>query len=182
MVCGAAANVKTGNIFPASFHDKGPDVFLRSSRLFARSSPEMMEIYDSTEGFIKVSPFTYEPVRGIELWLKSDDDLILKVECEYVSEETHLIINLFPQYLSTSPQAEDANFVPHTRQTLEFIKKNPFPSITIFPDGRPRCYRLDEYGQWSQINFDNNVFFGHNMPISNNFSYRAKPFTNQFKH
>lgn len=79
IVTGAAANVKTGNIFPASFLDRGPDNLLRSSRILARGSPEMLEIYDSSVGFLKVGPFNYEPVRGIDLWLKSGDELILKV-------------------------------------------------------------------------------------------------------
>jgi N-terminal asn amidase, putative (fragment) len=57
----------------------------------------------------------------------------------------------FLQHLSTSPEAEGADFVSSVRQALLFIHKNPFPSVTIFADNRPRCYRKDDYGNWIRL-------------------------------
>ncbi|XP_074601343.1 N-terminal amidohydrolase 1 [Brevipalpus obovatus] len=156
IVRGIAVYVKTGEIFPASFVDKGPDVPLRSSRLLTSGSPGMLEIYDSYNGFMKIGPFNYQPVRGIDLWLAGGDDLILK-------------------HLSTSPEAEDANFVNETRRTLTFIRDNPFPSITVFPEEKPRYYAKDEYGNW--------VLVTHNSYYSpDTFHLKSKNFaSNQLK-
>lgn len=91
IVTGIAVYVKTGEIFPASFVDKGPDVPLRSSRLLASGSSEMLEIYDSYNGYMKIGPFNYEPVRGIDLWLAGGDDLILNVS--YQKKQLAIILH-----------------------------------------------------------------------------------------
>ena len=129
VIHGLAVNVKSGDIFPANFADKGPDLALRSSRLLYPGSPEMLNVYESYYGVLKIGPFCYQPVRCIDDWIKFDDDIILKC-------------------LSTSPEAESPDYVRETRQALQFIKKHPFPSITVFSNGS-RFYRKDEYGQWT---------------------------------
>ena len=70
VIHGAAINVKTGDIFPATFLDQGPDIPLRSSRFFSPGSREMLDVYDTQGGLLRIGPFNYQPVRSIDLWLK----------------------------------------------------------------------------------------------------------------
>ncbi|XP_054159418.1 protein N-terminal asparagine amidohydrolase-like [Oppia nitens] len=132
VIYGIAVNVKTGDIFPATFTDKGPDIPLRSARYYT-GCHEMLDIYDSNMSLLRIGPFNYSPMRGVDLWLQQSDEFIL-------------------QHLSTSPEVEPPNFVMSARTTLKFIQKNPFPGVTIFADNRPRYYRKDDLtGQWLPI-------------------------------
>ncbi|CAG2103664.1 unnamed protein product [Medioppia subpectinata] len=132
IVYGIGVNVKTGEFFAATFTDKGPDISLRSARYYT-GCHEMLDIYDTTMGLLRIGPFNYRPMRGVDLWLSQDDDFILK-------------------HLSTSPDVEPPNFVMDARATLKFIQQHPFPGVTIFPDNRPRYYRKDDLtGQWVPI-------------------------------
>lgn len=49
-------------------------------------------MYDISSGLLKIGPFNYEPSRGVDLWLKQSDELIL-------------------QHLSTTPDVEPPHFV-----------------------------------------------------------------------
>lgn len=51
-----------------------------------------MDIYDSNLGLLRIGPFNYEPLRGVDLWLEQSDEFIL-------------------QHLSTSPEVEPPHFV-----------------------------------------------------------------------
>ncbi|RWS01287.1 protein N-terminal asparagine amidohydrolase-like protein, partial [Dinothrombium tinctorium] len=132
IIYGISVNIKTGEIFPSTFVEKGPEFALRSSRIFAGGSSDMQEVYETQMFIFKINPFNYEPMRGIELWLNEGDDFIL-------------------QHLSTSPEAEPPHFVTDVKSALSFIHQNPFPSVTVFPENRPLYFRKDEFGQWIPI-------------------------------
>jgi protein N-terminal asparagine amidohydrolase len=68
----------------------------------------VLDIYDSQLGMLRIGPFNYEPMRGIDLWLSQNDEFIL-------------------QHLSTTPDVEPPHFVMQVRATLKFIQDNQFP-------------------------------------------------------
>lgn len=129
---GLGVNVKTGEIFPATFPDKGPEMALRSARHFT-GAHQMLDVYDCHLGLLRIGPFSYEPLRGVDLWLEQADDFILR-------------------HLSTSPEVEPPHFVLQVRASLKYIRDHPFPLVTIFRDNRPHFYRKDENGAWLPVN------------------------------
>lgn len=131
VIYGIGINVKSGEIFPATFPDKGPDQPLRCARHFT-GCYEMIDIYDYNLGVLRIGPFNYEPMRGINLWLSQSDDFLL-------------------QHLSTSPEVESPHFAIQVRETLKYIQQHPFPGVTVFPDNRPHFFQKDENGMWVQI-------------------------------
>lgn len=131
VIYGIGVNVKNGEIFPASFPDKGPDMALRCARHFTRCY-EMLDVYDCNLSLLRIGPFNYEPLRGVDLWLSQNDDFIR-------------------QHLSTSPEVEPPSFALQVRSTLKFIQQNPFPGVTVFPDNRPHFFRKDEHGIWVPV-------------------------------
>ncbi|GIY64757.1 protein N-terminal asparagine amidohydrolase [Caerostris darwini] len=131
VIYGIGLNIKNGEIFPATFPDKGPDFPLRCARYFT-GCYEMLDIYDCHLGMLRIGPYNYEPLRGVDLWLSQNDEFIL-------------------QHLSTSPDVEPQAFVPQVRATLKYIQQNPFPGITVFPDNRPHFYQKDESGNWIRV-------------------------------
>ena len=88
IIYGIGVNVKTGEIFPANFPDKSPDVSLRCARQLT-GCREMIDIYDTLMGLLRIGPFNYSPMRGVDLWLAQNDEFILKVNLFYF---IHLII------------------------------------------------------------------------------------------
>lgn len=52
----------------------------------------MLDIYDNGVGMLRIGPFNYDPLRGVDLWLEQSDDFIL-------------------QHLSTTPAVEPPHFV-----------------------------------------------------------------------
>ncbi|XP_014207216.1 protein N-terminal asparagine amidohydrolase [Copidosoma floridanum] len=134
IIYGVGLNVKTNEIFPATFPDKGPDAQLRCARHLT-GGQQVLDIYDYTLGLLRIGPFNYEPLRGVDLWLAQSDQFIL-------------------QHLSTSPEVELPHFVSQIRATLKYIQDNPFPAITVFPDNKPRYYRRDEHtGNWMALRY-----------------------------
>ena len=90
----------------------------------------MLEIYDCSREELRIGPFSYEPMRAVDIWLQQSDDFLL-------------------QSLSTSPEVAPPHFVPHLRSTLKRIKDDPYPSVTLFHSNLPRYYRKDDAsGQW----------------------------------
>jgi len=132
-IYGIGVNVKTGEIFPANFPDKGPEIPLRAARHFS-GTQQVLDVYDCNLGLMRIGPFNYEPLRGVDLWLQQGDEFIL-------------------QHLSTSPEVEPPHFVMQVRATLKHIQEHPFPAVTIFPDNRPHFYRKDESGAWIQVRY-----------------------------
>uniref|UniRef100_A0A7N6FAK9 N-terminal asparagine amidase n=1 Tax=Anabas testudineus TaxID=64144 RepID=A0A7N6FAK9_ANATE len=114
IVYGIGVNVKTGDVFPASFPYKGPAEELRSARTF--TGGQMADIYDSSQGHVRIGPCKWSPNLDIAFWLSQDDDTILK-------------------YLSTSPMAEPPYFVQHMKSTIRFILEHP-NSDSLFSAGQ----------------------------------------------
>ncbi|CAB1344524.1 unnamed protein product [Coregonus sp. 'balchen'] len=130
VVYGIGINMKTGEVFPASFPYKGPAEELRSARTF--TGGQMADIYDSSKGEVKIGPCKWSPNLDISFWLSQDDDTILK-------------------YLSTSPMAEPPHFVQHIKSTIQFLLEHP-SSDSVFPGGQPQQYRRTEQGDWENVN------------------------------
>lgn len=128
VVYGIGINVKTGEVFPASFPHKGPAEELRSARTF--TGGQMAEIYDSSRRLVKIGPCKWSPNLDIAFWLAQDDDTILK-------------------YLSTSPMAEPPHFVQHMKSTIQFLLQHP-NSDSLFPGGQPQLYHRNERGDWER--------------------------------
>jgi len=134
IITGIGINVKTGEIFPATFPDKGPDQALRTAR-FLTGVSQVLDIYDCNLGLLRIGPFNYEPLRGVDLWLEQSDDFIL-------------------QHLSTAPEVEPPHFVMQIRATLKYIQDNQFPAVTVFRDNRPHYFRRDEHsGLWTPVRY-----------------------------
>ncbi|XP_056136303.1 protein N-terminal asparagine amidohydrolase isoform X2 [Lampris incognitus] len=126
--CITGVNVKTGEVFPASFPQKGPAEELRSARTF--TGGQMADIYDSSRGLVKIGPCKWSPNLDIAFWLSQNDDTILK-------------------YLSTSPMAEPPHFVQHIKSTIQFLLEHP-NSDSLFPGGQPQLYHRMEQGEWKR--------------------------------
>jgi protein N-terminal asparagine amidohydrolase len=113
---------------------------------------QVLDIYDCSLGLLRIGPFNYEPLRGVDLWLEQSDDFIL-------------------QHLSTSPDVEPPHFVmqvsveaastrvtifSQVRATLKYIQDNQFPAVTVFRDNRPHYFRRDEHsGIWTPVRYWN---------------------------
>ncbi|XP_062129224.1 protein N-terminal asparagine amidohydrolase isoform X2 [Drosophila sulfurigaster albostrigata] len=133
IIYGVGVNIKTGEIFPATFPDRGPDQQLRNARIFMGAQTQVLDVYDSANGMLRIGPFNYDPLRGADLWLSQTDEFLL-------------------QHLSSSPDVEPPHFAPQTRATIRFIQENQFPAVTVFRDNRPRYYRRDDAtGCWGLI-------------------------------
>ncbi|XP_070140327.1 protein N-terminal asparagine amidohydrolase isoform X1 [Drosophila kikkawai] len=132
IIYGVGVNIKTGEIFPATFPDRGPDRELRDARIFM-GAQSVLDVYDSSLGMLRIGPFNYDPLRGADLWLSQTDEFLL-------------------QHLSSSPDVEPPHFAPQTRATIKFIQENQFPAVTVFRDNRPRYFRRDDAtGCWVLI-------------------------------
>ncbi|XP_029006330.1 protein N-terminal asparagine amidohydrolase [Betta splendens] len=129
IVYGIGVDVKKGDVFPASFSYKGPAEELRSARTF--TGGQMADIYDSSQGYVKIGPCKWSPNLDIAIWLSQDDDTILK-------------------YLSTSPMAEPPYFVQHMKSTIQFILQHP-STDSLFPAGQPQLYHRTERGEWERV-------------------------------
>ena len=57
----------------------------------------MLDIYDANLGLLRIGPFNYEPLRGVDLWLQQTDEFIV-------------------QHLSPSPEVEAPNFAMKVRR------------------------------------------------------------------
>ncbi|XP_036383825.1 protein N-terminal asparagine amidohydrolase [Megalops cyprinoides] len=129
IVYGIGVNVKTGEVFPATFPCRGPAEELRSARTF--TGGQMAEIYDSSKSQVKIGPCRWSPNSDIAFWLTQDDATILK-------------------YLSTSPLAEPPHFVQHIKSTIRFLLEHPSPD-SLFPGGLPQLFRRTEQGDWERV-------------------------------
>ncbi|XP_045464482.1 protein N-terminal asparagine amidohydrolase isoform X1 [Harmonia axyridis] len=134
IIYGIGLNIKTGDIFPATFPDKGPDLSLRMAR-YLTGVTQVSDIYDYNLGLLRIGPFNYQPLRGVDLWLEQSDEFIL-------------------QHLSDSPEVEPPHIVMQLRATLKYIQDNQFPAITVFRDNKPHYFRRDEQsGTWIPVSF-----------------------------
>ncbi|KAB1263732.1 Protein N-terminal asparagine amidohydrolase [Camelus dromedarius] len=125
-----AVNVKTAEIYRASFQDRGPEEELRAAR--ALTGGPMISIYDAKTEQLRIGPYSWMPFPHVDFWLQQDDKQIL-------------------ENLSTSPLAEPPHFVEHIRSTLMFLKKHPSPTNTLFPGNKALLYKKNEDGLWEKI-------------------------------
>ena len=96
---------------------------------------QMLEVYDCSREELRIGPFSYEPMRAVDIWLQQGDDFLL-------------------QSLSSSPEVAPPLFVPNLRTTLRRIKDDPYPSVTLFHNNLPRYYRKDgATGQWIRFHY-----------------------------
>ncbi|XP_077131231.1 protein N-terminal asparagine amidohydrolase isoform X2 [Ranitomeya variabilis] len=124
-------NVKTGEICKAKFEDRQPDEDLRSA--YTLAGGDMVNIYDAEMEQLNIGPYSWMPLPNMEFWLHQEDKEILA-------------------YFSTSPEAEPPHFVQHMKSSLQYLKDNPHPQVSVFPDGKPRSYKKQADGQWERIN------------------------------
>ena len=133
LVYGVGVNVKNGTLFPANFLDKGPDLDMRTARILTGGEKVgMLDIYSSEREELRVGPFSYLPMRSVDIWLDQSDDFIL-------------------QSLTPCPEVvpDKSLFVRQVRDTLRLVKSHPYPSVTLFHSNPPRSYRKDDIsGHW----------------------------------
>ncbi|PNI88266.1 NTAN1 isoform 1 [Pan troglodytes] len=130
VIYGIAVNIKTAEIYRASFQDRGPEEQLRAARTLAGGP--MISIYDAETEQLRIGPYSWTPFPHVDFWLHQDDKQIL-------------------ENLSTSPLAEPPHFVEHIRSTLMFLKKHPSPANTLFPGNKALLYKKNEDGLWEKI-------------------------------
>uniref|UniRef100_UPI00398E8635 protein N-terminal asparagine amidohydrolase n=1 Tax=Pristiophorus japonicus TaxID=55135 RepID=UPI00398E8635 len=129
VIYGIGVNVKTGEIFRATFPDKGPDEDTRSARTFMGGS--MLSIYDAKVKEVQIEPYQWIPFPDAQFWLQQNDQVIL-------------------QNFSTSPLVEPAHFVEHMRSIFRFL--NDYPAgESLFPKGRSRIFKKNADGLWERI-------------------------------
>ncbi|XP_073399029.1 protein N-terminal asparagine amidohydrolase [Dendrobates tinctorius] len=131
IIYGLAVNVKTGEICRAKFEDRQPDEALRSA--YTLAGGDMVNIYDAETEQLNIGPYSWMPLPNIDFWLHQEDKEIL--DC-----------------FSTSPEAEPPHFVQHMKSSLQYLKDNPRPQVSVFPDGKSRSYKKQADGQWERIN------------------------------
>ncbi|MBV95253.1 Protein N-terminal asparagine amidohydrolase, partial [Eschrichtius robustus] len=130
VIYGIAVNIKTSEIYRASFQDRGPEEELRAAR--ALTGGPMISIYDAKTEQLRIGPYSWMPFPHVDFWLQQDDKQIL-------------------ENLSTSPLAEPPHFVEHIRSTLMFLKKYPSPANMLFPGNKALLYKKNEDGLWEKI-------------------------------
>merc|ERR1712025_815782 len=92
----------------------------------------MFNIYDCVREELTVGPFTYSPMRAVDIWLQQSDQFLL-------------------QSLSPCPEAvqDPQAFVRRLRNSLNLVRAHPYPSVTIFPANQSRTYSRAASGVWS---------------------------------
>ena len=94
---------------------------------------QLLEIYDCSREELRIGPFSYEPMRAVDIWLQQSDEFLL-------------------QSLSSVPEVVPPHFVQQLRTTLKRIKDDPYPAVTIFNSNCPRYYRKDSnLGHWLRV-------------------------------
>lgn len=123
IVFGVAVGIQDGEIFPATFEDKGPDECIRHARIFTRIK-KMTEVYNSRYQELRILPYEYKKDISwmISFCLSAPDKKVL-------------------EHLSSSPHCEPSDFVENTKATLHHILTHPKPLKTIFPGGKPRVHK-----------------------------------------
>ena len=133
LLYGVGVYVKNGIMFPASFMDRGPDMDMRLARtLTGGEGVCMLDIYAPEREELRIGPFSYLPMRSVDIWLTQSDDFIL-------------------QSLTPCPEvvADREMFVRHVRATLKLVKSHPYPSVTVFHTNTPRVYKMNDVsGHW----------------------------------
>ncbi|XP_069726454.1 protein N-terminal asparagine amidohydrolase isoform X3 [Phaenicophaeus curvirostris] len=77
IIYGIAVNVKTAEIFPATFPEKGPDEDLRSAHIL--TGARLTNIYDAKMEQLHIGPYFWRPFPHVDFWLEQDDKQILQL-------------------------------------------------------------------------------------------------------
>ncbi|XP_063199871.1 protein N-terminal asparagine amidohydrolase isoform X2 [Chroicocephalus ridibundus] len=77
IIYGVAVNVKTAEIFPATFPEKGPDEDLRSAHILTGAT--LTNIYDAKMEQLHIGPYFWRPFPHVDFWLEQDDKEILQL-------------------------------------------------------------------------------------------------------
>ncbi|XP_053936367.1 protein N-terminal asparagine amidohydrolase isoform X3 [Cuculus canorus] len=77
IIYGIAVNVKTAEIFPATFPEKGPDEDLRSAHIL--TGARLTNIYDAKTEQLHIGPYFWRPFPHVDFWLEQDDKQILQL-------------------------------------------------------------------------------------------------------
>uniref|UniRef100_A0A914URZ4 Protein N-terminal asparagine amidohydrolase n=1 Tax=Plectus sambesii TaxID=2011161 RepID=A0A914URZ4_9BILA len=126
-ITGVAICLKSGQVVPAIFADRGPDLPLRMTSC----TEGMRNVYDYERSVMSIQPFLYWPISRAGRLLSMSDEWFL-------------------QNLSTSPHCEPADFVANMRASIQFAIDNPSPEKLF--NGRPREYQRDnQTGRWKMI-------------------------------
>ncbi len=131
IIYGLGVDVRTGEIFRATFPDKGPAMDVRSACHFA-GFDKLVNIYDTEKCELVIGPFTWTPWREVEQWL-------------YVPKP------FIRRYLSTSPEQEPEYFEDHVRAALRVLHQHPEPDKSLFPDKLPWKYKKQADGSWMKL-------------------------------
>ena len=132
IVYGVSYDRQMNVIQPAHFTSQEPDLPIRSaSRTII--SDEMLEIYNPDNDAVIIPPFTYSSNTSFfETAIKLPDNIML-------------------QEFSTSPLVEPPRFCKLIRDSYRVFIDNPKPFKTLFPDGKPRVYKMNSTGIWNLI-------------------------------
>ncbi|GFN78289.1 protein n-terminal asparagine amidohydrolase-like [Plakobranchus ocellatus] len=129
VIYGVAFDVRNGQLYRATFVDKGPDMAIRSARLYT-GGKENLKIYDPQTHKLKIGPFHYGRLPNVDIFLSLPGSQIR-------------------QFLSTSPEQEPESFVESVRATLIQLRDFPRPLQTVFKGGKSRIYSKDKStGKW----------------------------------
>uniref|UniRef100_F6Y4M6 N-terminal asparagine amidase n=1 Tax=Equus caballus TaxID=9796 RepID=F6Y4M6_HORSE len=97
IIYGIAVNIKTAEIYRASFQDRGPEQELRAAR--ALTGGPMISIYDAKTEQLRIGPYSWMPFPHVDFWLQQDDKQIL----ELVLEKTNSARTLLQGSAATPP-------------------------------------------------------------------------------
>lgn len=103
---GLGIDTQTGDVFLAKVDEEvaGPQVTLRSIRLFAESEAKRLSVIHSSRSVgVTILPFTFTSFGSIDKLLKLPDNLLL-------------------QYTSTSPHVEESDFCSCIRSSLKYLR------------------------------------------------------------
>jgi len=129
---GAAIRVDNGTVFPAVFHDHGPDTDIRSARMHSFTARGALKLLDPETGKIVIPPFNYRPIRNCKYWLEMEDRELLNS-------------------MSTSPKVEPARFCEDLRALFRRMISDPRPMETIFQHGKREYIRDPDTGDWELV-------------------------------
>uniref|UniRef100_A0A9L0JLH6 N-terminal asparagine amidase n=1 Tax=Equus asinus TaxID=9793 RepID=A0A9L0JLH6_EQUAS len=109
IIYGIAVNIKTAEIYRASFQDRGPEEELRAAR--ALTGGPMISIYDAKTEQLRIGPYSWMPFPHVDFWLQQDDKQIL----ELVLEKTNSARILLQESAATPPAKHNCCSRPSRR-------------------------------------------------------------------
>uniref|UniRef100_A0A8D0BG62 N-terminal asparagine amidase n=1 Tax=Salvator merianae TaxID=96440 RepID=A0A8D0BG62_SALMN len=145
-IYGIAANVKTGEIFNATFPDRGPDEDLRSASIL--TGAKMVNIYDSRKEQLCIGPYFWMPFPHVDFWLEQDDQHLLQVR-DISREMEHSEGALCQVSFSVASGQIKRNTLPKspmfpTRGQFQWQGERPFgcsvPQLSGGEDQRKGCW------------------------------------------